>query len=164
MNCPIKTQENTDWLLDYSAGRLSAERAVLLDRHVETCPQCAEFVRSQQGIWRALDDWQPAPVSADFNRRLYQRIDGAKPASWIRRIFRPIETTFWRPAVPVAAACLMIAAGLLLRTPQVTIPPAEPQARVEPEQVERAVDDMMMLHELNLQPHSDEKTSTPKTI
>ena len=164
MNCPIKTQENADWLLDYSARRLNEERAVLFERHVEICPQCAEFVRSQQGIWSALDDWQPAPVSADFNRRLYQRIDDARPASWIRRIFRPLETAFWRPAVPVAAACLMIAAGLLLRTPHVAIPPAEPQARVEPEQVERAVDDMMMLHELNVTSPSGKKTSTPKSM
>ena len=164
MNCPIKTQENTDWLLDYSAGRLNEERAVVLERHVEMCTQCAEFVRSQRGIWSALDDWQPAQISADFNRRLYQRIDVAKPASWIRHIFRPLETAFWRPAVPVAAACLMIGAGLLLRTPQVTIPPAEPQARVEPEQVERAVDDMMMLHELNVTSQSGQKPSTPKSM
>ncbi|PYT30192.1 MAG: hypothetical protein DMG58_14850 [Acidobacteria bacterium] len=164
MNCPIKTQENTDWLLDYSAGRLNEEHAVVLERHVEMCVQCAEFVLSQQGIWSALDDWQPAPVSADFNRRLYQRIDGGKPAPWIRRIFRPLETAFWRPAVPVAAACLMIAAGLLLRTPQVKVTPTEPQARVEPEQVERAVDDMMMLHELNVTSQSDQKTFTPKSM
>ena len=164
MNCPITTQENTDWLLDYSAGRLDEERAGMLERHVEICPQCAEFLRAQQSLWRALDDLQPAPVSADFNRRLYQRIEGSKRASWLGRIFRPFELAFWRPAVPVAAACLMIAAGLLLQTPRLAITPAEPQARVEPEQVERAVDDMMMLHELNMTSQSDQKMSTPKSM
>ena len=59
---------------------------------------------------------------------------------------------------------VLIAAGLLLRTPHVAIPPAEPQARVEPEQVERAVDDMMMLHELNVTSPSGKKTSTPKSM
>ena len=55
MDCPIKTQEKADWLLDFSAGRLRGERAAELARHVETCGDCAGFVRAQQAVWNALD-------------------------------------------------------------------------------------------------------------
>jgi anti-sigma factor RsiW len=160
MNCPIKTQENADWLLEYSAGRLDHERASLVARHVETCQDCARFVRAQQAVWNALSQWEPEPVSADFDRRLYRTIK-AKPVSWINRIFRPLQP-LWRPVVPLAAACLLIVAGVVLHTPQATVNTADSQVRVEkvePEQVERTLDDMQMLRELTLAPSKEDHTS-----
>jgi len=154
MDCPIKTQGNTDWLLDYAAGRLRDERNGLLARHMETCGDCAGFVRAQQAVWNALDQWDPEAVSMDFDRRLYRSIEEARPSSGLprmfRRLFRPLQP-LWRPVVPLAAACLLIVAGVMLHRPQTVIAPADGTARVEkiePEQVERTLDDMQMLREL----------------
>ena len=84
MTCPLQTEE-TDLLLDYSAGRLgdrgmdAGERTSLRNwrntwRPVRTARLSA---RSKQAVWDALDLWEPAPVSLDFNRRLWQRIDSS---------------------------------------------------------------------------------------
>lgn len=156
MNCPIKTQENKEWLLEYSAGRLDGERSALVASHLETCPECAGFVEAQQRVWHALSQWEPEPVSDGFDRRLYSRIE-AQPASWLDRLLRPFEP-LWRPIVPLAAACLLIVAGVVLHTPQASLNPADSHVRVEKieaEQVERTLDDMQMLRELALTPEPE---------
>jgi hypothetical protein len=165
MDCPIRTQENTEWLLDYAAGRLRGERAAGLARHVETCRDCAGFVAAQQVVWNALDQWEPEPVSLDFDRCLYQSIEAARPASvlprLLRRVFGPLQP-LWRPVVPVAAACLLIVAGVMLHAPQAVIAPADGTAhveKIEPEQVERTLDDMQMLRELAVTPEQGENSS-----
>src|SRR5580658_3433416 len=76
MTCPLQMEE-TDLLLDYSAGRLDARRAAMLAQHMETCSECATFRHDQKAVWDALDLWEPASVSMDFNRRLWQRIGAA---------------------------------------------------------------------------------------
>ena len=35
------------------------------------------FRSEQAAVWEALDVWEPAPVSVDFNRKLWRRIDAA---------------------------------------------------------------------------------------
>jgi anti-sigma-K factor RskA len=163
MNCPIKTHENTDWLLDYSAGKLNAERSALVERHVETCLDCARLVEGQRVVWSALGQWEPQDVSADFNRRLYQRIDQVKPATWLDRLIRPLQP-LWRPVVPLAAACLLIVAGVALHAPEAAVHRDNAQARIEtiePEQVERTLDDMQMLRELAVPPQPEQNTPRP---
>lgn len=157
MDCPFRTHENTDWLLDYSAGRLNREHAALMARHVETCQECARFVEGQQRVWNALSQWEVDPVSAGFDRRLYRAID-AQPVSWKERLFRPLQP-LWRPVIPLAAACLLIAVGVVLHAPQATIRPAAPVEKIEAEQVERTLDDMQMLRELEMTPKQEENTS-----
>ena len=154
MNCPIKTQENRDWLLEYSAGRLDRERTALLDRHVEACPACTRFVAEQRAVWDALGQWESPDLSTDFNRRLYQKIEAARPSSWLARWLQPL----WRPMVPVAAMCLLIAAGVMLHTPAHPVSRAE---SVEPEQVERTLEDLQMLRELAVTPAAESNTSQP---
>jgi anti-sigma factor RsiW len=164
MNCPIKTRQDTEWLLDYSAGRLDRERAALMERHLETCRVCARFVEAQSVVWNALSRWEARELSPDFDRRLYRKIEQAKPASWLDRLFAPLQP-LWRPVVPVAAACLLIVAGVALHTPQAVMHPRNSQARVEsiePEQVERTLDDMQMLRELAPAPRQE--ANTPKSM
>jgi|SRR5579863_6400035 len=160
MDCPIRTQENTDWLLEYSTGRLDRERAALMAQHVETCQECAHFVEGQQRVWNALSQWEVDPVAAGFDRRLYRAIE-AQPVSWKDRLFRPLQP-LWRPVVPLAAACLLIVVGVVLHAPQATVTTAPSQAAVEKneaEQVERTLDDMQMLRELEMTPKQGENTS-----
>src|ERR1051325_3145565 len=152
MICPIKNKENTEWLLDYSAGKLDRERAAAMTQHIEICPDCAHFIEGQQVVWNALGQWEPEPVSSDFDRRLYRMIDQKERRSWISRLFQPLQP-LWRPVVPVAAAALLILVGVVLRTPDAAVNSIHPQTRVEAieaEQVERALDDMQMLRELEL--------------
>lgn len=160
MDCPIRTQENTDWLLDYSAGRLDRERAALMARHVETCQECARFVEGQQRVWNALSEWEVDPVSAGFDRRLYRTIE-TQPVSWKDRLFRPLGP-FWRPVIPLAAACLLIVVGVALHAPQATMTTVPSQAaveKIEAEQVERTLDDMQMLRELEMTPKQEGKAT-----
>ena len=158
MNCPIETQENREWLLEYSAGRLDRERAAIVERHIEACPACARFVGEQRVVWDALGRWDTPELGADFNRQLYQRIDQAKKSSWLPRLFHPL----WRPLVPVAALCLLIVAGVMLHTPATRLNPERTRAEtVEPEQVERTLDDLQMLRELAVTPPQDTQASQP---
>src|SRR5580692_9050805 len=85
MTCPLQTKE-TDLLLDYSAGRLDAARTAALAQHMDNCPVCTSFRTEQTAVWDALDLWEPAPPSIDFNRRLWQRIESSAAAPWYRNL------------------------------------------------------------------------------
>ena len=152
MRCPIETQENAELLLSYSARRLNPESTAILEAHMELCPACREFRDGQRALWEALDEWDARPVSADFDRRLYRKIEEQEQMSWWSRVFGSMRPMVWRPALPVAAtACLVLVAAFISVNPgTVPAPVAEnPQAR-EVEQVERALDDLEMLRQFDL--------------
>jgi hypothetical protein len=144
VTCPVKTNE-ADLLLEYSAGRLDAPRAAGLEHHLKTCLQCASFLREQTAVWNALDLWEPAPVSLDFNRRLWQRIE-ATP--WYAGLFEAIRFANWKPALPLSAALLMIAAGFMLDHPGRRKPVPGVSVK-EATQVEQALEDIQLLHQLD---------------
>jgi anti-sigma factor RsiW len=154
MRCLKEGRENAELLLAYCSGKLDAEGAAAIGKHVENCAACREFVRGQQAVWSALDAWEAAPVSADFDRRLYRRID--LEVSWWDRLIRPFRPMLVRQGIPVAAsAFLVIMASVLLDRPA-AVPPADESesAQVEAlqaEQVEHALDEIEMLHEFNHQ-------------
>ena len=151
MKCPMKAEGNMELLLDYAAGRLNAGERQQMAQHIEGCPACSKFAGAQQEVWKALDDWEPAEVSLDFDRRLYARIEQRTP--WWKRLMQPLNPVF-RHSVPVAAAAgVVIVAGLLMfrpadmpRTPQ---PKAAQIESLQPEQVENALADMEMLRQFN---------------
>lgn len=152
MKCPIETRENAELLLSYSARRLDAETASMLEAHMASCSACREFRDSQTALWATLDEWEARPVSLDFDRRLYRRIEEQQQLGWWARLFGPARPMFLRPALPLAAtACLLLVAGFIIDTPvRRPAPVAEaPQVR-EVEQVERTLDDMEMLRQFNL--------------
>ena len=153
MNCPIETQESAGLLLDYCSRKLDPETTAVLERHIASCPACSEFARGQNAVWQALDAWEALPVSSDFDRRLYRRIEEQAP--WWDRVLRPFRPVLVRQGLPVAAAaCLVVMAGILLDRPAgVPRISGEPDAAqfeaVQPDQVEHALEDMEMLHELH---------------
>ena len=166
MTCPLQTEE-TDLLLDYSAGRLDARRMAALAQHMESCQDCASFGMEQKAIWDALDLWEPAPVSLDFNRRLWQRIDAAAAAPWYVSLAEWFRLDNWKPMIPLTAAVLMIAAGFLLDHPTLDHPGARNAAAGvsvrEADQVEETLDDIQLLHQLDaVMP--DEKRGNSKTM
>jgi anti-sigma factor RsiW len=164
MNCPLESHEGSALLLAYSSGRLEPESTVRLQRHLEMCPGCRQFVESQSAVWRALDSWEAPPVSADFDRRLYQRIE--RQVSWWDMLVRPFRPVFQSRSLPIAAAAgVLIVAGVLLDRPAVA-PPTPPQqsAQVElqPDQVEHAIDEVEMLNQFNHLMRSEPADPTSK--
>ena len=153
MKCLVETRESVELLLAYCARKLDAENAALVERHIGICPACQEFANGQRALWEALDTWEAAPVSPDFNRRLYQRIE--KEVSWWSLLMRPFRPILVRQGLPVAAAALMaVMAGALLQRPvlQQPVKPQPESAQVEPvqpEQVEHALEAMQMLSDFS---------------
>jgi anti-sigma factor RsiW len=162
----MKSPEEAALLLDYCAGRLNDATARDLDRHMAECAACAEFVAGQQALWNVMNNWPAPQVSADFDLRLERRIRNTDSASWIERMLQAFRPAFARPVFALGALCLVMAAGLLLQNPRTAVAPAADShsrmEKIEPEQVERALDDMQMLRELSSAP-SQEGTSS-KTL
>lgn len=152
MNCPTQKNEDAEILLDYCAQTLSPEKAAEFEIHLEQCEGCSKVVKAQAEVWGALDAWTPHPVSLNFDARLYARIaeEQAKPAwqTWLSRIFQPpVPVALWKSAVPLAAACAVLAAGLALHTTDV-VKSNDPQLhadKVDIEQVEQTLEDFDIL-------------------
>jgi len=162
MICPLENPENTQVLLDYGARKLDSAHTAILERHMEHCPSCREFAAGQRALCEAMDSWEAPPVSQDFNRRLYRRID--QEVSVWDMLARPFRPLFVRRGLPVAAAaCLLVMAGVLIDQPPGS--PAVSQKdmaqveSVQPEQVEQALDAMEMLSEFSHHVRSDGQES-----
>ena len=145
-------RENAELLPEYSAGKLETSRAVELERHLLTCPSCRDLASAQGALWSALDDWKDVAPSAEFDRRLYERIDGE--VAWWERALRPFRPALRRIAMPLAAAAgLALLAGVIRDRP--AAPPPAPRgaaAQIEPlapEQAEDTLEDMELLRGLN---------------
>jgi len=100
MNCILDNPENAQVLLDYGTRKLDAQRTATLERHMEICPACREFAAGQRALWEALDSWEAAPVSRDFDRRVYQRIE--QEVSIWDLLVRPFRGLMVRRGLPVA--------------------------------------------------------------
>jgi hypothetical protein len=152
MNCPTKKNEDAEILLDYCAKTLSPLQTAEFEVHLKQCRDCSRLVQAQKEVWEALEGWTPAPVSSNFDARLYARIaeEQASPAwqIWLRRIFRPaVPYALWKSAVPLAAACLVLAAGLFIKMPDMNdVPQHQVRAEaVDIEQVEQTLEDFDIL-------------------
>lgn len=147
MKCPLESREETE-LLAYSQQKLDVSRAATLERHLESCSACRQFVAGQQAVWQLLDAWEAPAIASDFDRQLYGRIEQERNVTWWNRWLGPLLV---RPGLPVAAAaCLVVAVGLIVRRPAEK-PGQQPQSaqvqNLQPDQVEHALDDMEMLSE-----------------
>ena len=162
VRCPLQSGDEGAALLSYVDGRLDAGSTELLERHLAMCPDCAGVVEAQRTVWRALDQWEPLAVSADFDERVMARIAADKPAdSWWRRLFTAGEggssSAWWKPAMPVAVACAVLLAVAVWRDGGTPVSPVSEVPRVavtmdsaEVEQVEDALTDLEMLRQLGL--------------
>ena len=151
MNCPTKMNEDAEILLDYCAQTLSPLQTVEFENHLKQCADCSRLVDAQKEVWGALEAWTPVPVSVNFDARLYARIAQEQTAPawqvWLRRIFQPpVPYPLWKSAVPLIAACAVLAVALSVKMPDAT--DAKPQLRpdkVDIEQVEQALEDLDIL-------------------
>ncbi len=146
-NLKNSIHEDTAILLEYSARKLNAVDTARVDEHLKACAACRRITDGQRAVWEALDAWETAPVSPDFDRQLYQRIE--KEVSWLDRLMRPFRPLFVRHGLPIAAsACLLVVAGMLLQRPaDVSGPGAKPE--ISAGEAESAVQEMEMLREFS---------------
>ena len=150
MECLRKNGKGDELVMAYTAGTLEPETQIAMERHMSQCQDCREMTARPQAVWAALDDWKPAPVSPDFNARLFQRISEDAAVAWWRRPFRYHWSWLFRPAVPVAAACAALVLAFLINpsAPKHEAPTSSQQG-VSIEQVERALDDMDLLKQIS---------------
>jgi anti-sigma factor RsiW len=161
MRCPLGAREDAELLVAYTSRKLDAAKTAFVEAHLENCGECQEFVRQQQAVWEALDLWEAEPVSTDFNRRLYQRIEAQ--VSWWERVLRPLRPLVAHKGVPLAAAAslVLVAAAVLDHSAAPPPKPAPNPAQVatveslQPEQVVNALDQMEELNKFNRRMRSD---------
>ena len=156
MICSLANREEK--LLDYVSGSLESREAALFEKHLENCGACREFVAGQKAVWESLDLFEPAPVSGDFNRRLYARI---AQTSWWDRLVASLRSPFRAPGIirqglPLAAAAALVAVAVVVWDYPEPAPTHSSQATLsvqaeslQPEKIQRALDDMEMLREFN---------------
>jgi len=166
MNCPLQNN-NSEMLLDYCSRRLSLESTLLVEAHLEHCPECQAMAASQKAVWDALDEWEAEPVSADFDRRLYEKIEQRGDSIWAR-----IAGWAWginlRPAFTLGAACATVIFALLLRGPVATVPDVQDAAaRIETSEIElaeQALEDMDIMNKLGVVAMSSDAKPDGQTL
>jgi anti-sigma factor RsiW len=155
MNCPLvgwENRENAELLLAYCQRQLDPQTSAILERHMAICPACREWAANQRAVEEAMDAWQAPPVSADFDRRLFQRIEAN--TSWWQKLTRPFYpgALGWNGWAAATACAVLFLAGAVLQNRPPAAGPAKDTAQVEsvqPEQVERALDAMDTLSEFS---------------
>ncbi len=150
MKCPSEDREKAELLLAHASQRLDAERAAVLEQHMAQCPACREYAAAQFAVWDALDSWSAPAVSADFDRRLYQRIE--QEVSWWELMIRPFRPFVTRVVPVAAAACMLVAAGVWLQRPEGTAVPSGESAQVDTlpaDQAANALQEMQIMQEFS---------------
>jgi len=161
MGCPIEDDEGDELILAYGANTLTPQQRIDLERHLGTCASCRERAEAQRAVWTALDAWSPTMVSPDFDERLFRRIANEQPSAWWRQL-SPVNWP-WRSTLPVGVACAALIAAFLLKNPALRLEtPAQPQPKLQIEQVEHALDDMEMLKQLSIESAPDKANPSEK--
>ncbi len=141
MGCPLEFDQSAELIVGYGARTLAPEAAAEFERHLDSCEVCRKVAAAQKAVWVALDAAESLelPVSADFDRKLFRRIEAKQNRDW----------WLWRALVP-ATACLALATLFLLRQPDSMSMPKiqQPQPAVQIDQVEHALDDMDLLKQI----------------
>jgi anti-sigma factor RsiW len=148
VRCPLQSADRGESLLSYLDRRLDPESTAALDRHVSACVDCAHVVAAQRIVWRALDEWEPVAVSADFDDRLMARI-AAEPVSetWWRRLF---HWTWWKPAMPLAAVAILLTVAVWRGGFGASPTPAPLLDSADIQQMDDTLSDLEMLQQLGL--------------
>ena len=149
MECPLKSDEGANFIVDYAGGKLDPTTRAAFALHVESCANCRDMAAAQREVWTALDELRPEAVSANFDARLLERIAAEERRVWWRLGWAHWS---WRPAMPLAGAGAVLVTAFLLRDPTPNIaPPSELQPNLQIEQVQNALDDMDMLKLLGVE-------------
>ena len=80
MECPLNRGLGDELTVGYVARTLDAFTNSAFERHARACPQCKEVLAAQQTVWESLEAWLPAPISSDFDKKLFRRLQSSSPA------------------------------------------------------------------------------------
>ena len=169
MTCPLQSQENAEVLLDYCARRLGPGASVELERHIELCVECRRFADGQRLVWESLDAWDATPITTDFDRRLYRKIEARESTAWWTRTWEPLRASL-RPAAALASVFVAVAVITMINQPSPSLAvsnAARAAEAVEIDQVEKALEDMEMLQQLEVlarQQLSGGEEALPRTL
>ena len=61
-------------ILSYLDRQLDPDTVLAFERHLSVCSECTRVVAAQRAVWKALDQWEPIAVSADFDERSFARL------------------------------------------------------------------------------------------
>jgi len=166
MKCPLKAREGEEVLLAYVSGRITRENSIELKAHAVSCEGCSGWLRSQSAVWALLDEWEPAAVSFDFERKLYRKIDESRSQSWIERTAQALTAWVAQPVVPLALASVLVLTGFLVDhhsfQPQPATHVRQTIMPVDAGQLDKELDDLQLLQQLDLV--KDETTRQPGSM
>ena len=147
MECPIEGRGKKDLLLDYCSHSLDAKAADEGEAHLAACPQCKAWTDAHMRTWSLLDDWQAAPVSPDFERKLRERIAllEEQPTPWWRAAWQSFGARALKPALAAAVVVVLLLAALLFVRPSHA--PAQPA--IDADRLEKALDDVDLLRQVD---------------
>lgn len=168
MRCPIEAGNEKTLMVALAAGTLTPAEQETLERHIDECAGCRRLADEQKAVWSALDAWTVPTVSENFDQRLHARIAVEARRPWWKCEWDSLShgRFSWKPVLPVAAACVALFGVFLVHNPvslgtSRTAPAAVIQTqdaqKVDVDQVERALDDIDMLNQLDAPvtaPHS----------
>src|SRR5258708_8486846 len=106
MTCPLQT-DNADVLLDYCSRTLDPERTAMLETHMKVCADCRTMSEAHKELWAALDLFDAEPISIDFDRKLYARIEASERIPLWERFWAPVQD--YRQAQPALHPILSLA-------------------------------------------------------
>jgi hypothetical protein len=161
MNCPLHVKEGAEILLDYCSRRMDPDRMSEIRIHVADCVECRQVVEAQEAVWNALDSYEALPVSRDFDRRLWAKIDAEDSQSWWQHAWTRVTSGpaigwsnylfNWKPMLVAATACAAMAGVMVVSMPPAVRPidPGTDQKQLM-ERVERALDDVDMLNQVGV--------------
>ena len=162
VECPIQAQENAEALLAYCARKLDPDTTAALENHMRQCAACREFRDTQTLLWTALDAWETAPVSDDFDRRLFRKLEERESAGLADRLLAAAGNLRWRTAAPLAAAGIVTLAVFLSGIPRQPDLAAQSQTEtIDIEQVERTLEDIDVVRQLLITPPVETGAANP---
>jgi anti-sigma factor RsiW len=156
--CAAASEQGMDLLVRFCGGELEGRAAAAFESHVAECDSCRQLVQAQKAMLLELDQWEAPPVSSDFDERLYARIAEECRAPWWKRtwlaLVNPVTGNLpWSKAIPVGAACALLAATFVVYPPTSSkrsdqVPAVQSAESIDVEQVERTLEDLDMLKEI----------------
>jgi anti-sigma factor RsiW len=133
-------------LVDFASGALGDPRGAIVERHVASCPHCAESVLALREVPAALARRGRPQPGEDFwvrqRAQIMQVIEAGPPLPARRPTMAPIPSPAWRlvPALAAAAVALFLVVNWL---PSMGERPQGSTARTATEVAPSATDDSL---------------------
>jgi len=164
MRCPQTSRGGEAKLVAYVAGKVRGPDGARLRAHLDDCARCNEYVAGQKAIWQLLDEWEPefptVGCNSTFGKDVAVRVASLPPDPWFVKSGRWVMARVLQPALTVTAITAILAVGFYIRDPfgassrnspgkQSGVVAKQGISPVEAEQIDRAFDDMQLLHQLD---------------